>query len=111
MENEPVVNEVILLFDESEYAEAKVFLSSVLGERSFETGPVQTLKDWSGTATVALDLAHVAVPVLGGALAIWLGKGKRVIVKRGEQLLDLRNVREEQAKNIVVEFLEHTDDD
>jgi len=57
----------------------------------FESGMVSGFAvAWAGAATV-----------IGPALVLWLGKGKRVLVKRGDEEIEMEGLRIEEVERVL----------
>jgi hypothetical protein len=99
---------VLLIFDPSDYVEAKHVVIAAVGASNVNLQPnAEQMRSAPPTPEILVYLAKVGLPALTGLIAFWLGKGKRVIVKVGTRQLNLSNVSDASAEKLVREFLSH----
>ena len=104
-------NTVILLFEPDDYTQAKQFIAENLGTANFETlGHGTELCDEAALSGIIIDITRISLPVFASLIALWLGKGKRVKVKRGKDELKLTNIADEASKRMLHDFLTATKD-
>lgn len=99
-------NELSLVFDKEDFLEAKeLFIDDTTRDFAHTACSGVDLRDGSILPTIIVPLGKVSIPVLGGLIALWLGRGKQITLKSGKRQLSLKNIKESSAEEIIKLFL------
>lgn len=97
---------VFLMFEPEDYVAAKDFVIATLGASNVDLNPHgRQLKSAQPVPELLVTIGKIGIPALASLVAIWLGKGKRVIVKVGTRQLNLTNMSDATTEKLVREFL------
>jgi len=101
-------NDLTLLFDPKDYVQAKHFIAEQLSAEIYKPLDKDAiLNDGVTNPAIVLEIAELSIPIIASLIAIWLGKGKKVKMKKGNAELELRNISETAAMKIVQDFLQN----
>lgn len=100
---------ISLVFDREDFLEAqKTFINYFGTDNPTGETPDGVLFDGSAP-TLWLNLATVTIPTLASLIAIWLGKGKQIIIEREKnnvkQKITLKNYDKRSTTKILKKFL------
>ena len=102
-------DDLTLLFDPKDYVQAKHFIAEQLNAETYKPLDKDAILNDGVTnaAAIVLDMAELSIPIIAGLISIWLGRGKKVKMKKGNAELELRNISETATMKIVQDFLQN----
>lgn len=81
------------------------FLEHLGSHRYLNSAPVADTEDAALDPAMVFEFARDAVPLLIPVVLLWLGKGKRLVLRDGERRLKLSNVPPQDVEKLLLEWV------